>query len=194
MKVFKSELVISAVRPNQYPAGALPEFALCGRSNVGKSSLINALINRKNLAHTSQRPGKTRTLNFYLINDSFYFVDVPGYGYARVSRKERQKWGEMVETYLATRQSLKAAILIVDSRHQPTEDDRLMYDWLLYYERPIIVVATKIDKLKRSQRNKQLEQVAETLSLRDGDELLPFSSQTKEGKEKLWQAIFAYMD
>src|SRR5699024_588971 len=143
--------------PSQYPGGHFPEVALAGRSNVGKSSFINRLLSRKNLVRTSSKPGKTRTLNFYNINDAFYFVDVPGYGYAKVSKQERNKWGKMMEAYFETREQLKAVVLVVDSRHQPTQEDIQMYNYVTYLEIPIIVVATKIDKLKRSQQMKQLK-------------------------------------
>src|SRR3954465_15933799 len=130
MKIKSADIVISAVKPEQYPAGILPEFALAGRSNVGKSSFINKLINRKNLARTSSKPGKTQTLNFYIINEMIHFVDVPGYGYAKVSKSERAAWGKMIETYFTTREQLKAVVLIVDLRHPPTEDDYVMYGFL----------------------------------------------------------------
>ena len=154
MQVHKAEIVISAVSPEQYPKTKLPEIALAGRSNVGKSSFINTLINRKSLARTSGKPGKTQTLNFYLIEEALHFVDVPGYGYAKVSKTERAKWGQMIETYLTQREQLKAVVSLVDMRHDPTEDDIQMYEFLKYYQIPVIVVATKSDKIKRGQWNK----------------------------------------
>lgn len=192
MKVTKAEIVISAVKPEQYPPGQFPEIALAGRSNVGKSSLINKLINRKNLARTSQKPGKTQTLNFYFINEDMYFVDVPGYGYAKVSKKERDKWGPMVETYLTTRKQLRAVILIIDVRHPPTEDDIKMYDWLKHFELPVIVAATKADKIKKSQHQKHLKIVSEALDIEEDDQLILFSSESGEGKLQLWKVIESY--
>lgn len=193
MKVTNAELLISAVRPEQYPVGGRPEIALSGRSNVGKSSLINKLINRRSLARTSQQPGKTQTLNFYLINDQLIFVDVPGYGYAKVSKKQRAEWGSMIETYLTEREQLKAVILIVDVRHPPTKDDVLMYDWLKHFQLPTIVVATKADKIKKSAYPRHLKTVRETLNLDPEDTLLLFSAETGFGKDQLWQAIGTYI-
>src|SRR6185312_556594 len=152
MKVNNVEFVTSAVKPEQYPDEGLPEFALAGRSNVGKSSFINKLINRKSLARTSSKPGKTQTLNFYKINGSFYFVDVPGYGYAKVSKKEREKWGKMMEEYFQTRETLKVVVLLTDIRHKPTTDDIQMYQYLKYFDLPVVVVATKLDKVPKNKR------------------------------------------
>src|SRR5690625_5301118 len=152
MKISKAEILISAVRKEHYPKDSLPEIALAGRSNVGKSSFINRLIQRKQLVRTSSKPGKTQTLNFYLINDRFYFVDVPGYGYAKVSKKERENWGRMMEEYFETRQTLNAVILLTDIRHPPTADDIQMYDYLKYHDLPVIVIATKLDKLPKNKR------------------------------------------
>lgn len=193
MKVTNAELLISAIRPEQYPAGGRPEIALSGRSNVGKSSLINKLINRRSLARTSQQPGKTQTLNFYSINDQLVFVDVPGYGYAKVSKKQRAEWGSMIETYLTERKQLKAVILIVDVRHSPTKDDVLMYDWLKHFQLPTIVVATKADKIKKSAYPRHLKTVRETLNLDPEDSLILFSAETGFGKDQLWQAIGTYI-
>lgn len=189
MKVTEVELLISAVRPDQYPGGGLPEIALAGRSNVGKSSLINKMISRKSVARTSQQPGKTQTLNFYLINDDLIFVDVPGYGYAKVSKKQREQWGQMIELYLTERKLLRAVILIVDVRHRPTEDDVLMYNWLKHFEIPVIVVATKADKIKKSQHPRHLKSVRETLDMDSTDELVLFSSETGMGKDHVWKLI-----
>lgn len=193
MKVTSSDIVISAVSPAQYPDTALPEFALAGRSNVGKSSFINKMLNRKGLARISSKPGKTQTLNFYLINEILHFVDVPGYGYAKVSKREREAWGKMIETYFTRREQLRAAVLIVDLRHPPTEDDRMMYDFLKHYEIPCIVVATKADKIPKGKWQKHLKVTKETLELEKGDHLILFSSETGEGKDQAWSALESYM-
>src|SRR5690606_10580821 len=174
---------ISAVSPEQYPERNLPEIALAGRSNVGKSSFINKMINRKNLARTSAKPGKTQTLNFYLINEQFFFVDVPGYGYAKVSKTEREKWGHMIETYFLERNQLKGALLVVDMRHKPTGDDVMMYDWLRHYDIPVIVIATKLDKIPKGKRDKHIKTIKTTLNLEKHVPVIPFSSETGEGKE-----------
>ncbi|TCN24540.1 ribosome biogenesis GTP-binding protein YihA/YsxC [Mesobacillus foraminis] len=194
MKVTNAEIVISAVRPSQYPEGALPEFALAGRSNVGKSSFINKMLNRKSLARTSSKPGKTQTLNFYLINEILHFVDVPGYGYAKVSKKEREAWGKMIETYITTREQLKAVLLIVDLRHPPTADDKMMYDFLKHYEIPVIVIATKADKIPKSKWQKHLKITRETLDFDPEDAIVLFSSESGEGKDKAWSILQAYMN
>lgn len=193
MKVTSSEIIISAVSPAQYPDTALPEFALAGRSNVGKSSFINKMLNRKGLARISSKPGKTQTLNFYLINEILHFVDVPGYGYAKVSKKEREAWGKMIETYFTRREQLRAAVLIVDLRHPPTADDRMMYGFLKHYEIPCIVVATKADKIPKGKWQKHLKVTKETLELEKGDHLILFSSETGEGKDQAWAAMESYM-
>ncbi|ASS98666.1 YihA family ribosome biogenesis GTP-binding protein [Geobacillus thermocatenulatus] len=193
MNVKKAELVTSAVKLEQYPDGGRPEVALAGRSNVGKSSFINKMINRKNLARTSSKPGKTQTLNFYLINDSFYFVDVPGYGFARVSKQERQKWGNMMETYFTTREVLKAAVLLVDLRHPPTKDDVMMYEFLKHYEIPVIVIATKADKVPRGKHQKHAKIARETLRMADGDPLILFSAETGQGKDEAWAALLPFV-
>lgn len=193
MKVTKAEIVISAVSKAQYPNLGLPEIALAGRSNVGKSSFINRLINRRNLVHTSSKPGKTRTLNFFNINDQFLFVDVPGYGYARVSKKERAEWGEMMEEYFQTREPLTCVILIIDSRHKPTKDDVNMYEYVKYLGLPIIIIATKVDKLKRQQRIKNLKQIKKTLYIDEADPIILFSAETGEGKDEAWQHIKQYI-
>ncbi|MEN2765707.1 ribosome biogenesis GTP-binding protein YihA/YsxC [Ornithinibacillus xuwenensis] len=193
MKVTKAEIVISAVSQKQYPNDMLPEVALAGRSNVGKSSFINKLINRKNLARTSSKPGKTQTLNFYRINDAFYFVDVPGYGYAKVSKTEREKWGKMMEEYFQTRESLKAVLLITDIRHEPTRDDIQMYDFLKHFDLPVVVVATKMDKIPKGKRAKHLKRTIETLQVEQGDLVLPFSAETGEGKDEAWGILNKYL-
>lgn len=193
MKVTKAEIVISAVSEKQYPNDRLPEIALAGRSNVGKSSFINTLIHRKKLARTSSKPGKTQTLNFYRINDAFYFVDVPGYGYAKVSKKERKKWGKMMEEYFEKRSSLKAVLLITDIRHEPTNDDLQMYDFLKYYELPVIIVATKLDKIPKNKRSYHVKRTKDTFQLESGDYLIPFSAETGEGKEEAWAILRQFM-
>ena len=188
-----SEIVISAVQPEQYPNTKLPEIALAGRSNVGKSSFINTLINRKGLARTSGKPGKTQTLNFYLIEETLHFVDVPGYGYAKVSKTERAKWGKMIETYITEREQLQAVVSLVDMRHDPTADDIQMYEFLKYYNIPVIVVATKCDKIKKNQWNKHESAIKKKLNFDPSDDFIVFSSETKEGKEKAWEAIEKYL-
>jgi GTP-binding protein len=189
MKVTTADIVISAVRPNQYPDTQLPEIALAGRSNVGKSSFINKMLNRKALARTSSKPGKTQTLNFFLINEQIFYVDVPGYGYAKVSKKEREAWGKMIETYITTREQLRAVVLLVDLRHSPTEDDVMMYDFLKHYGIPVIIVATKADKIPKGKWEKHAKVVREKLQIEEGDELILFSSETGMGKEKAWSVI-----
>lgn len=180
MIIKSSSYAVSAVREDQYPKDDLPEIALSGRSNVGKSSLINTLLNRKNLARTSSQPGKTQTLNFYLVNDEFYLVDVPGYGYARVSQKKRQEFGEMIQDYLETRPNLKGLVILIDSRHEPTKDDIAMYNYTQYLNLPILVVCTKIDKIKRSQVNKVMSRLKKNIDLNyDHVTVLTFSSVTK---------------
>lgn len=192
MKVTKAEFVISAVGPNQYPEDALPEIALAGRSNVGKSSLINRMIQRKNLARTSSTPGKTQHLNYYRINDEIYFVDVPGYGYAKVSKSQREVWGKMIEKYLTEREPLKLVLLIIDVRHPPTKDDELMYDWLKHFDLPVCVVATKADKIPKSKWQKHLKVIREGLVLRAGDPIILFSSEEGIGKDELWTHILKF--
>lgn len=193
MKVTSADIVISAVKPDQYPVEPLPEFALAGRSNVGKSSFINKMLNRKALARTSSKPGKTQTLNFYIINEAFHFVDVPGYGYAKVSKKEREAWGKMIETYITKREQLKAVILIVDLRHPPTADDRMMYEFLKHYQIPVIIIATKADKVPKSKWQKHIKICKETLELEADDPIVLFSSETGEGKDKAWDLLESYM-
>ena len=189
MEVHNVDLTISAVRPDQYPKTNYPEVALVGRSNVGKSSLTNVLINRRYFAHTSSQPGKTQTLNFYAVEDQLYFVDVPGYGYAKVSKKERERFGQMIEQYLTQRDQLRGAILLVDGRHAPTADDVSMYQWLQYYHIPTLVVATKIDKVKGNTWNRQESLIKKTLGLTASDQLVLFSAVNKTGKDAVWQWI-----
>jgi GTP-binding protein len=192
MKVTSSEIVISAVRPDQYPAVGLPEIALAGRSNVGKSSFINKMLARKNLARTSSKPGKTQTLNFYIINEILHFVDVPGYGYAKVSKKEREAWGKMIETYITTREQLRAVVLLIDVRHPPSKDDVLMYGFLKHYEIPVIIVATKADKIPKSKWQKHVKVIKETLDMDKTDSFVLFSSETGQGKDEAWKIIEHY--
>lgn len=190
MKVNNSKFVISAVSDKQYPQDDLPEIALSGRSNVGKSSLINAVLNRRNLARTSQQPGKTQTLNFYLVNTDLYFVDVPGYGYAKVSKEQRQKFGEMIQDYLETRADLKGLVLLVDARHDPTVDDINMFNYALCLNIPILVVATKIDKLKKFAIGQLESKIGLSLDLTQSQvTFLPFSSETKINIDKFWKWI-----
>ncbi|MBB6451938.1 GTP-binding protein [Salirhabdus euzebyi] len=189
MKVNSVELVISAVKRDQYPNDPMPEIALAGRSNVGKSSFINRMIQRKSMARTSSKPGKTQTLNFYLINEQLYFVDVPGYGYARVSKKEREAWGRMMEEYFTNREELKLAVLIVDLRHKPTQDDVLMYNFLKHYEKPVLVIATKMDKVPKTKRPQHLKVIKNQLNIDPEDQIVLFSSETGEGKDDAWGAI-----
>lgn len=189
MNVNNVNLAAVAVRKEQYPEGGLPEVAFAGKSNVGKSSLINAMINRKALARTSGSPGKTRTINFYNVENSLMFVDLPGYGYARTSKSEQEKWGKMIEGYLMKREYLKGIILLIDIRHEPGENDKMMYEWLRHYGHKIIIVATKSDKLKRSQINKHLSVIIKSLNLEKDDIIIPFSSENKSGKDELWKVI-----
>lgn len=193
MNLNNLSLTISAVSSKQYPETDIPEIALAGRSNVGKSSFINTLLNRKNFARTSSTPGKTQLLNFYNIDDSVHFVDVPGYGYARVSKKERERWGAMIEEYLTQRENLQAVVSLVDLRHEPTEDDKLMYNFLKFYEIPVIVVATKADKIPRSKWNKHEAIVKKALKFDSTDDFVIFSSFSKIGIDEAWQAIEKYI-
>lgn len=194
MKVIDAEIVISAVKKEQYPKDALPEIALAGRSNVGKSSLINKMIQRKGLARTSSKPGKTQTLNFYKINNIFFFVDFPGYGYAKVSKTQREAFGKMIEDYLMNRNELKVVLLIVDLRHPPSKDDQAMYDWLKHFDIPTIVVGTKADKIPKGKWDKHKKIVKETLLLRETDKIVLFSSETGLGKDQLWNELIGYIN
>lgn len=190
MIIKDSSYAISAVREDQYPTDNLPEVALSGRSNVGKSSLINTLLNRKKLARTSAQPGKTQTLNFYLVNHAFYLVDVPGYGYAKVSQKKREQFGTMIQDYLETRANLQGLIILVDGRHEPTKNDIAMYNYALYLNIPILVVCTKIDKVKKSQQNQVLAILKRKLDLNhDNVDVLTFSSVQKLHVQEVWQWI-----
>lgn len=170
------------------------EIAFAGKSNVGKSSLINALMNRKALARTSAQPGKTQTINFYNINDALYLVDLPGYGYAKVSQTEKEKWGRLIERYLHSSAQLKAVFLLIDIRHEPSANDRQMYDWILHNGYEPIIIATKLDKIKRSQVMKQVKLVKEGLQVRPGTIVIPFSAETKQGRDEIWEVIEGYME
>lgn len=189
MKIDSSELTHIAVRTSQYPEDTKSEFLLVGKSNVGKSSFINTILCRKNFARTSSKPGKTQTLNFYLVNDNFYLVDVPGYGYANVSKSQQKKFGLMIEEYLTTRENLKLVFMLIDFRHKPSENDLLMYDYLKYYNLPVCIIATKYDKVKSSMRDKQEKIVRDTLKIADTDSLILFSSITKKGREEVYRHI-----
>ncbi|QYN56553.1 YihA family ribosome biogenesis GTP-binding protein [Lactobacillus panisapium] len=190
MIIKSSDYAISAVKEEQYPKDNLPEIALAGRSNVGKSSLINSLLGRKNLARTSSQPGKTQTLNFYVVNQDFYLVDVPGYGYAKVSQVQRQKFGEMIQDYLETRENLQGLILLTDSRHEPTKDDVVMYNYALYLNLPILVICTKIDKVKKSQENKVIANLNKKLDLAyDNVSVLTYSAVKKTHVKEVWDWI-----
>ena len=171
------------------PDNALPEVAFAGKSNVGKSSLINALMNRKSLARTSSQPGKTQTINFYNINDAMYLVDLPGYGYAKVSESEKAKWGKMIEKYLHKSKQLKAVFLLIDIRHDPSANDKLMYDWIVHQGYDPIIVATKLDKIKRSQIDKHVKAIRVGLHVKPGTQILPFSAESKQGREEIWKLM-----
>lgn len=194
MEIVKSEFIISAVNNKGINNEGLNEFMFCGRSNVGKSSFINALCNRKNLARTSQNPGKTQTLNIYLINDMFYFVDVPGYGYARVSKSMLDSFGKMIEDYLTKSEFLKCVFLLVDFRHTPSEDDLLMYNFLKYYNKKVVVIATKADKVKNKDRKSNKETIIKKLNLTKEDTLIITSSETKEGLYLVKEELAKYMN
>ena len=189
MVIKEASLEVIATRRSQYPIDGKPEFLLVGRSNVGKSSFINSILSRKNLAYTSSRPGKTQTLNFYNINGNFYLIDVPGYGYAAVDKKTQAKFGMMIEEYLEKREELKRVFMLIDFRHKPMEDDLLMYNFLKYYNSPVTVVATKADKVTGSKKEKNLKTILETLDLVVGDDLVVFSSVTKLGVKDVIKKI-----
>ena len=171
------------------PENDKPEIAFAGKSNVGKSSLINALMNRKSFARISATPGKTQTINFYNINDALYLVDLPGYGYAKVSQQEKEKWGKMIERYLHSSKQLRAVFLLIDIRHEPSENDRRMYEWIVYQGYDPIIIATKLDKIKRSQIEKQLKVLRTGLGVKPGTRMLPFSALTKQGRDEIWAGM-----
>jgi len=189
MIIKKAELETVCGVTSRFPETGSVEIAFAGKSNVGKSSLINALINRKNLARTSSQPGKTQTINFYHINDAFYFVDLPGYGYAKVSEEEKIKWGKMIEKYLHQSPTLSLVFLLIDIRHEPSQNDKMMYDWVKREGYQPIIIATKLDKIKRSQKDKCLKVIRETLHCSKQDRIIPFSAETKDGKEEILNLI-----
>ena len=191
MHIKTAELETVCGVTSKLPENTQPEFAFSGKSNVGKSSLINALVNRKALARTSSQPGKTQTINFFHLNDSFYFVDLPGYGYAKVSHELKAKWGKMIEKYLQTSPTLKLVFLLIDIRHEPSENDKNMYDWIVYNGFKPVIIATKLDKIKRSQKDKQLKLIRQGLNVQEGTKIIAFSSQTKQGLEDIWALMQA---
>ena len=193
MKIETSDLKVIAIRTSQYPTDNKPEFLLVGRSNVGKSSFINTMIGKKNYARTSATPGKTQTLNFYLCNESFYLVDVPGYGYASVSKATQKKFGLMIEEYLKSRSNLKNVFMIIDGRNKPTENDVLMYNYLKYYNIPVTIIANKYDKIKPSNRDKTLKNIKAVLNLDENDRVIYFSSVNKKGRDDVGKVIAEYL-
>ena len=178
---------------SKVPDTAYAEVAFAGKSNVGKSSLINALMNRKALARTSAQPGKTQTINFYNINDAMYLVDLPGYGYAKASEEVKAKWGKMIENYLHTSKQLKAVFLLIDIRHDPSANDRMMYEWMVYQGFAPIIIATKLDKIKRSQIQKNVTAIREGLNVQPGTTIIPFSAETKQGRDEIWKLIDSFV-
>lgn len=188
----KAEIIISAVQPDQYPEADWPEIAVAGRSNVGKSSFINRILSRRKLARTSSKPGRTRTINFYNIEDELMLVDVPGYGYAKVSRKEQAKWATMMDEYFRLREPLEAVVLLVDFRHGMTDLDLQMYEFLKSVALAVIIVATKADKVKKSRWNAHKDQISKQIQLDEEDSLVVFSSETGEGREEVWMLIKDY--
>lgn len=189
MIIRKAELETVCGITSTLPENLLPEFAFAGKSNVGKSSLINGLLNRRALARTSSQPGKTQTINFYNVNDDLYFVDLPGYGYAKVSVEVKAKWGKMIERYLKKSKMLKCIFLLIDIRHDPSANDKMMYDWIVSNGYKPVIIATKLDKLKRSQIQKHVKMVREGLGLEKEDVLIPFSAETKQGRDEIWALI-----
>ncbi len=191
MIIRKAELETVCGITSTLPENQLPEFAFAGKSNVGKSSLINGLLNRRALARTSSQPGKTQTINFYNVNDALYFVDLPGYGYAKVSVEVKAKWGKMIERYLKKSKMLRCIFLLIDIRHEPSANDKLMYDWIVSNGYKPVIIATKLDKLKRSQIQKHVKMLREGLGLEKEDVLIPFSAETKQGRDEIWSLIEA---
>ena len=188
MIIKSAEFITSAVKPSQYPPAVLPEIAFAGRSNVGKSSLINTLVNRKRLVKTSSTPGRTQLINFFNINEGFSFVDIPGYGYAKVPVSVKKTWGPMIETYITTRKTLKGVVLIMDIRRIPRQEEMNMLDWLNHYDIPSVPVLTKSDKLSKTKQKKQLAEIANTLSA-DKNSLILFSAKSRQGKDEVWDAV-----
>ena len=193
MKIKNVELQIVCGITSKLPETDKVEIAFAGKSNVGKSSLINALMNRKALARTSATPGKTQTINFYNVNDVMYLVDLPGYGYAKVSEQEKIKWGQLIERYLHTSKQLKAVFLLIDIRHEPSANDKMMYEWIVSQGYHPIIIATKLDKLKRSQVAKHVKMIKEGLKLLPGTTVIPFSAETKQGREEIWELMDRYL-
>lgn len=193
MKIKNVELEIVCGITSKLPETDKVEIAFAGKSNVGKSSLINALMNRKALARTSATPGKTQTINFYNVNDVMYLVDLPGYGYAKVSEQEKIKWGQLIERYLNTSKQLKAVFLLIDIRHDPSANDKMMYDWIVSQGYQPIIIATKLDKLKRSQVAKHIKMIKEGLKLLPGTTVIPFSAESKQGREEIWELMETYL-
>lgn len=193
MKIKNVELQIVCGITSKLPETDKVEVAFAGKSNVGKSSLINALMNRKALARTSATPGKTQTINFYNVNDVMYLVDLPGYGYAKVSEQEKIKWGQLIERYLHTSKQLKAVFLLIDIRHEPSTNDKMMYEWIVSQGYHPIIIATKLDKLKRSQVAKHVKMIKEGLKLLPGTTVIPFSAETKQGREEIWELMDSYL-
>ena len=189
MIIKKAELETVCGISSRIPESSSPEVAFAGKSNVGKSSLINGLLNRKSLARTSSQPGKTQTINYYNVNDMLYRVDLPGYGYAKVSEEVREKWGRMIERYLHGSRQLKAVFLLVDIRHAPSDNDRTMYQWILYQGYEPVIIATKLDKIKRSQVSRQLKILKEGLEVKPGTKMIPFSAETRQGRDEIWELI-----
>lgn len=189
MVIKSAELETVCGITSKLPENEKPEVAFAGKSNVGKSSLINGLLNRKALARTSSQPGKTQTINFYNINDTLYLVDLPGYGYAKVSEETKAKWGKMIENYLHGSKQLKAVFLLIDIRHEPSANDKDMYNWIVYQGYEPIIIATKLDKIKRSQVQKQMKILREGLKLTPGTKIIPFSAETKQGRDEIWEII-----
>jgi GTP-binding protein len=189
MKIISAEFVISAVAPKQYPTDGLPEIALVGRSNVGKSSLLNKMMNRKGLARTSSKPGKTQTLNYFRVNNQLYFVDFPGYGYAKVAKSLKEQWGKMIQTYLTQRKELRFIMQLVDIRHAPSKDDIAMYDWCKQIGIPTVVVATKGDKIARGRWLQHTKVIRQQLNMRGDDTIIVFSAETGQGRDELWAEI-----
>lgn len=194
MIIRQAELETVCGITSRLPENTKPEVAFSGKSNVGKSSLINGLLNRKSLARTSSQPGKTQTINFYSVNEELYLVDLPGYGYAKVAQEIRAKWGKMIENYLHGSRQLKAVFLLVDIRHEPSANDREMYNWIVRQGYEPIIIATKLDKIKRSQVQKQLKLLRESLKPVPGTRIIPFSAETKQGREEIWEIIDGFLE
>ena len=193
MQIKEPKFEISVMNKAQYPKNKLPQIVLAGKSNVGKSSLINALMNRKSYARTSSQPGKTQTINYYNINDAMLLVDLPGYGYANVSPSVKEKWGKMVERYLKQSKQLKQVFLLIDIRHDPSANDKMMYDWIVANGYRPVIIATKLDKIKRSQQDKQVKAIKTGLGLKPEDIIIPVSSETKQNIDKLWGVVEGYI-